>query len=248
MERVLKILKRYSFLNQGVIENEIKQYLENMDNCKLNIEDDSDIKSIFLIDGDKSITIYLTSYSMTMYIDVPNMYEIKVIEGANSRSNKIETSYSHINYTDTFRAFSSQNKTYSLRHGCVRNYTLLKETIDKCIKSIDGINYEERRKDVLLKQLMHFGVDNLDKFADKKNKVEFCDNKMRIYLTPANPNGYEITQEEYEKMKEMGISLRNKEDELRYPNPLDFPQLYLSEEDYDRIYEEVVGKVLRKKD
>ena len=35
MERVLKILKRCSFLNQGIIENEIKQYLETGNNSHI---------------------------------------------------------------------------------------------------------------------------------------------------------------------------------------------------------------------
>ncbi len=71
---------------------------------------------------------------------------------------------------------------------------------------------------------------------------------MRIVLEKADANGYKISDSEYEILQNLGINnVITSSAELgglEVHNPQNFPGLYLSSEDYDRIYKNVVGDVL----
>ena len=68
---------------------------------------------------------------------------------------------------------------------------------------------------------------------------------MRIVLERAPKEGYKISDEEFEILNKMNANerIRNEFEKPIY-NPIHFPGLFLSEEDYKRIYDNIVGAVL----
>lgn len=76
-------------------------------------------------------------------------------------------------------------------------------------------------------------------------------NCLKPKLIPAGPNGYTPTQDEFSLLKEQRMqnmsSCSFNYSDPRFHNPINLPELYLTQERYDEIYEEMVGKVLEKK-
>lgn len=68
---------------------------------------------------------------------------------------------------------------------------------------------------------------------------------MRIFLEKAPREGYKISDEEAQILNKMNAheSVKSEFDRTIH-NPIHFPRLYLSEEDYQRIYDNIVGNVL----
>lgn len=68
---------------------------------------------------------------------------------------------------------------------------------------------------------------------------------MRIVLEKAPREGYKISDEEAQILNKMNAheSVKSEFDRTIH-NPIHFPGLYLSEEDYQRIYDNIVGNVL----
>ncbi len=71
---------------------------------------------------------------------------------------------------------------------------------------------------------------------------------MRIILEKADINGYEISDSEFEFFQKYNVSNNAVSfaelGGLEVHNPQNVPELYLSAEDYDRIYQNIVGDVL----
>lgn len=65
---------------------------------------------------------------------------------------------------------------------------------------------------------------------------------MRIELKPAPEGGYEITEEESKIMAKYTCQTY---DHINNRKIIDLPELYLSKEDYQRIYDNCVGNVLK---
>lgn len=89
-------------------------------------------------------------------------------------------------------------------------------------------------------------IDKSNSIIEEKNPKIIIQNNVST-----NSNGYTPTNEELDLLKEHQMQHTvisySKYFDSRYPNPISLPQLYLQEEDYNRIQEEVVGKVLRLK-
>ena len=73
---------------------------------------------------------------------------------------------------------------------------------------------------------------------------------LTIELEKAPADGYVPSDEEYEILKKIGVNKSFVDsieaDRTLVYNPQHFPELYLSSEDYDRIYKNIVGDVLDK--
>lgn len=67
------------------------------------------------------------------------------------------------------------------------------------------------------------------------------DFRNRIKLTPAPKEGYEITEEEAKILEGMK---KNTQRTYKGARCIDVPELYLTEEDYQRIYDNTVKPVL----
>lgn len=65
---------------------------------------------------------------------------------------------------------------------------------------------------------------------------------MRIELKPALEGGYELTEED---RRIMAKYCRQTYDHINNQKIIDLPELYPSREDYQRIYDNCVGNVLK---